>query len=243
LRRWQDSKSYPNYRNAFERLLRDQAQYREYTRLESEKDLVELAEAGNVFDIHVDDRWAGLTAVDEAGEEGLEGYLMNEILLDEHARGKRLASAVQRHLIEQLPDRRRLLIGTIDSRNCAAIRAAARLGRSDVGGYFWSSTASEEQMRFGHQSIVELLRNGPLTVGEIADRLGLRQPQTSKHLKVPSDNGILEVKVDANRRIYSLRPEPFQALDAWLRSFRRVTEERFDNLDDYLRELQDKENQ
>jgi DNA-binding transcriptional ArsR family regulator len=91
--------------------------------------------------------------------------------------------------------------------------------------------------------IVELLRNGPLTVGEIADRLGLRQPQTSKHLKVLSDNGILEVKVDANRRIYSLRPEPFQALDAWLRSFRRVTEERLDNLDDYLRELQDKENQ
>ncbi|RKP53137.1 ArsR family transcriptional regulator [Cohnella endophytica] len=89
--------------------------------------------------------------------------------------------------------------------------------------------------------IVELLRDGPLTVGEIADRLRLRQPQASKHLKVLSDNGILEVRAEANRRIYKLRPEPFQALDSWVKSFRRVMEDRFDNLEDYLRELQNKE--
>jgi DNA-binding transcriptional ArsR family regulator len=89
--------------------------------------------------------------------------------------------------------------------------------------------------------IVELLRDGPLTVGEIANRLGLRQPQASKHLKVLSDNGILEVKAEANRRIYKLRPEPFQALDSWVKSFRRVMEDRFDNLEDYLRELQNEE--
>ena len=90
-------------------------------------------------------------------------------------------------------------------------------------------------------NIVELLRDGPLTVGEIADQLGLRQPQTSKHLKVLSDNGIVEVQAEANRRIYKLRPEPFQALDSWIQSFRRVMQERFDNLDDYLKELQNKE--
>ncbi|MFO1443866.1 winged helix-turn-helix transcriptional regulator [Bacillus sp. Bva_UNVM-123] len=89
--------------------------------------------------------------------------------------------------------------------------------------------------------IVELLRNGPLTVGEIADQLGLRQPQTSKHLKVLSNNGIVEVKAEANRRIYKLRPEPFQELDSWIQSFQRVMQERFDNLDDYLKELQKKE--
>jgi DNA-binding transcriptional ArsR family regulator len=89
--------------------------------------------------------------------------------------------------------------------------------------------------------IVELLREGPLTVGDIADRLGLRQPQTSKHLKVLSENGVLDVTVDANRRIYSLRPEPFEALDAWLQSFRGVMEERFDNLEAYLREIQERE--
>ncbi|MFF2797115.1 ArsR/SmtB family transcription factor [Lysinibacillus xylanilyticus] len=89
--------------------------------------------------------------------------------------------------------------------------------------------------------IVELLRQGPLTVGEIADQLGLRQPQTSKHLKVLSDNGIVEVQAEANRRIYKLRPEPFQALDSWIKSFQSVMEERFDNLDEYLKELQKKE--
>ncbi|MFC3799051.1 ArsR/SmtB family transcription factor [Cohnella sp. GCM10012308] len=89
--------------------------------------------------------------------------------------------------------------------------------------------------------IVELLRDGPLTVGEIADRLGMRQPQASKHLKVLGDNGIVEARADANRRIYRLRPEPFRALDTWLGSFRRLMEERFDKLDDYLRELQEKE--
>ncbi|TGA98999.1 ArsR family transcriptional regulator [Sporolactobacillus shoreae] len=90
-------------------------------------------------------------------------------------------------------------------------------------------------------NIVELLRRGPLTVGEITEQLGLKQPQTSKHLKVLSDSGIVEVKAEANRRIYRLRPEPFQALDSWIRSFQRVMQERFDNLDDYLKELQDKE--
>ncbi|UPK45163.1 ArsR/SmtB family transcription factor [Paenibacillus pabuli] len=88
--------------------------------------------------------------------------------------------------------------------------------------------------------IVELLRDGPLTVGEIAERLELRQPQASKHLKVLSENGILEVKAEANRRIYKLRPEPFRTLDEWLQSFQSVMEDRFDNLDQYLRELQSK---
>lgn len=91
--------------------------------------------------------------------------------------------------------------------------------------------------------IVELLRDGPLSVGEIADRSGLRQPQTSKHLKVLSGYGIVDVQADANRRIYYLRPEPFHALDAWLESFERVMQERFDNLDDYLRELQSRDKQ
>ncbi|MGE8207298.1 ArsR/SmtB family transcription factor [Heyndrickxia sp. NPDC080065] len=90
-------------------------------------------------------------------------------------------------------------------------------------------------------NIVELLRDGPLTVGEIADQLGLKQPQTSKHLKVLSENGIVEVQAEANRRIYKLRPEPFQALDSWIQSFQHVMQERFDNLDDYLKELQNKE--
>ena len=91
-------------------------------------------------------------------------------------------------------------------------------------------------------SIVELLRQGPLTVGEIADKLSIRQPQASKHLKVLSDNHILEMKAEANKRIYQLRSEPFQALDLWAKSFRCVTEKRFDNLEQYLQEVKNKQN-
>jgi len=89
--------------------------------------------------------------------------------------------------------------------------------------------------------IVELLRSGPLTVGEIAERLGLRQPQTSKHLRILNDAGLVEVQAVANRRIYKLRHEAFQELDAWLDSFRRIWDEKLNRLDDYLQELQRKE--
>lgn len=89
--------------------------------------------------------------------------------------------------------------------------------------------------------IVELLREGPLTVGEIAVQTGLRQPQASKHLRVLSEAGLVEALAEANKRFYKLRPEPFQEMEVWLESCRRVWEERFDRLDDYLKELQSKE--
>lgn len=95
-------------------------------------------------------------------------------------------------------------------------------------------TALAEPNRF---SIVELLCEGPLTVGEIATRLAMRQPQASKHLKVLTDAGILEVRPDANRRIHALRPGPFEELEAWLQRTERAMTERFDKLDDYLRGL------
>ena len=89
-------------------------------------------------------------------------------------------------------------------------------------------------------AIVELLRDGPLTVGEIANRLELSQPHASKHLKVLSNNGIVEVKPEANRRYYKLRSEPFQVLEYWVTSFQKNMERKFDNLDDYVQELQNK---
>ncbi|MBO9606814.1 MAG: winged helix-turn-helix transcriptional regulator [Paenibacillaceae bacterium] len=89
--------------------------------------------------------------------------------------------------------------------------------------------------------IVELLRDGALPVGEIADRLELQQPQASKHLRVLSDAGLVEVQPIANRRIYKLRAEPLQELDGWLDSFRRLWEDRFDRLDEYLQDMQRKD--
>ncbi|SDM50841.1 transcriptional regulator, ArsR family [Paenibacillus jilunlii] len=89
--------------------------------------------------------------------------------------------------------------------------------------------------------MVEVLKNGPLSVGEIAEQLGLRQPQASKHLRVLLEAGLVEVEAAANRRNYRLRTEPLQALDAWLEAYRKMWNERFDNLDEYLRHLQSKD--
>ncbi len=86
--------------------------------------------------------------------------------------------------------------------------------------------------------IVELLRDGPRSVGEIAERLRLRQPQVSKHLRVLSDAGFVEVHPVAQQRIYQLRPQPFHELDEWLEPYRHVWDARFDRLDTYLHDVQ-----
>ncbi len=87
--------------------------------------------------------------------------------------------------------------------------------------------------------IVEILRDeGPLTVGSIAERVGIRQPQASKHLHALSEAGLVEVQAEANRRYYKLRAEPFQKFEAWLDTYRGVWDERFDNLDKYLMKMQ-----
>ncbi|WP_405031142.1 ArsR/SmtB family transcription factor [Paenibacillus hexagrammi] len=100
----------------------------------------------------------------------------------------------------------------------------------------WNALAEPNRLH-----IVELLREGPLTVGEITERLGLNQPQASKHLRVLSEAGLVEVHPSANRRIYTPRSEPFIEMGEWLESYRRLWEERFDQLDDYLKEMMDKE--
>jgi DNA-binding transcriptional ArsR family regulator len=84
--------------------------------------------------------------------------------------------------------------------------------------------------------IVELLREKPRPVGEIAKRLRLRQPQVSKHLRVLSDAGLVDVRPVAQQRIYQLRSEPFTELDKWLETFRRRADERFDRLDELISE-------
>lgn len=99
-------------------------------------------------------------------------------------------------------------------------------------------TALAEPNRF---QIVELLRGGPRPVGAIAEELRLRQPQASKHLRVLSEAGLVEVQAVAQQRIYRLRPERFKELDSWLESYRRIWEDRMDRLDDVLQELQEKE--
>jgi len=89
--------------------------------------------------------------------------------------------------------------------------------------------------------IVELLREGPRPVGDMVHRLGLRQPQVSKHLRVLSDAGLVDVRVDAQRRIYALRAAPLKELEVWIERYRRVWEGNFQRPDGVLAELKAKE--
>jgi DNA-binding transcriptional ArsR family regulator len=89
--------------------------------------------------------------------------------------------------------------------------------------------------------IVELLRDGPRPVGDVVHRLRLRQPQVSKHLRVLSDAGLVVSRIDAQRRIYALRPAALQQLDAWLESYRQLWDRNFHRLDVLLDGLQAKE--
>jgi DNA-binding transcriptional ArsR family regulator len=85
--------------------------------------------------------------------------------------------------------------------------------------------------------IVELLLAGPRPVGDLVERLGVPQPQVSKHLRVLSDAGLVDARVDAQRRIYALRPAPLQELGAWIERYRRIWETNFQRLDALLDEM------
>jgi len=89
--------------------------------------------------------------------------------------------------------------------------------------------------------IVELLRDGPRPVGDMVHRLRLRQPQVSKHLRVLSEAGLVDVRVDAQRRIYALRPAPLRELEVWLERYRRIWEGNYQRLDALLDEMKAKE--
>ncbi|HYH99911.1 metalloregulator ArsR/SmtB family transcription factor [Hyalangium sp.] len=82
--------------------------------------------------------------------------------------------------------------------------------------------------------IVELLRAGPCPVGEIGDRLQLRQPQVSKHLRVLKKAGLVQMQPRAQQRLYELRAEPLRELDTWLEPYRRYWNARLDALERHL---------
>lgn len=79
--------------------------------------------------------------------------------------------------------------------------------------------------------IVELLLENPQSVGAIASRLHIRQPQASKHLKILADAGIVEAHPHANQRIYELSPKKFQEIDHWLGKYRALWSRRFDAME------------
>jgi DNA-binding transcriptional ArsR family regulator len=80
------------------------------------------------------------------------------------------------------------------------------------------------------RTILDVLRDHPATAGELSDRLPIARPGVSRHLRVLREAGLVDVRQDAQRRVYSLRPEPLAELDAWLGRYRALWEQRVDAL-------------
>jgi DNA-binding transcriptional ArsR family regulator len=84
------------------------------------------------------------------------------------------------------------------------------------------------------RAILSLLVTSEQSVGAIERELQMSQPTVSKHLRVLREAGFVEATVDAQRRLYRLRPEPLQELDAWLEPFRRFWSSHVDALERHL---------
>jgi DNA-binding transcriptional ArsR family regulator len=84
------------------------------------------------------------------------------------------------------------------------------------------------------RAILSLLASSERSVREIEDQLRMPQPSVSKHLRVLRDAGFVEARVDAQRRVYRIRPEPLAEVDAWLAPFRRFWSARVDALERHL---------
>jgi DNA-binding transcriptional ArsR family regulator len=78
--------------------------------------------------------------------------------------------------------------------------------------------------------MLETLRAGPATAGELAALLPIARPGVSRHLRVLREAELVEVRQDAQRRVYSLRPEPLADIDQWLGPYRVLWEQRLDAL-------------
>lgn len=84
------------------------------------------------------------------------------------------------------------------------------------------------------RAILMLLAAAERSVGELESELSLSQPSISKHLRVLREAGFVEATIDAQRRVYRLRPEPLQQVDAWLAPFRRYWSMHVDALERHL---------
>jgi DNA-binding transcriptional ArsR family regulator len=89
--------------------------------------------------------------------------------------------------------------------------------------------------------ILDLVREQERPVGELVDQLRLSQPAVSKHLRILREAGLVEVRTDAQRRLYRVNPGPLRDLDAWLAPYRRMWAGRLDDLERHLDQMPDDE--
>ncbi len=88
------------------------------------------------------------------------------------------------------------------------------------------------------RAILGLLLESELSVGEIEEELRLTQPTVSKHLRVLREAGFVEARVDAQRRVYRIRPQPLKEIDAWLGPFRKYWSKHLEALEQHLDKME-----
>lgn len=86
------------------------------------------------------------------------------------------------------------------------------------------------------RAVLDLLRAGERAVGEVVQALRLSQPQASKHLRVLRSAGLVQVRKDAQRRLYRVDPRPIAEVDAWLAPYRERWNDSLDRLERHLEE-------
>jgi DNA-binding transcriptional ArsR family regulator len=79
--------------------------------------------------------------------------------------------------------------------------------------------------------IVEALRDGERQVNDVVEMAGVHQSGVSRHLRILHESGFVSVRADGQKRLYSLKPEPFRELDDWLRQYRKLWEARLDRFE------------
>jgi DNA-binding transcriptional ArsR family regulator len=89
------------------------------------------------------------------------------------------------------------------------------------------------------REILELLRGGERAAGDLVEHLGIAQPTVSKHLKLLREHGLVSVRIDAQRRVYRLSPEPLRELETWLAPYRVLWADRLSALARHLDEMPD----
>jgi GNAT superfamily N-acetyltransferase len=129
---------YPRYEALYQDLYAQRPWLSDVSHIETLEDLQQYLEHDRVFEIFVDDTWAGITIAARNQECGLKGWLMIEIALESHWHGQGLGVAVQRQLATRLEDAGRdTLFGTIGAVNIPMQKTAAKVGRLDLGGEYW----------------------------------------------------------------------------------------------------------
>ena len=91
------------------------------------------------------------------------------------------------------------------------------------------------------REILDALITGEKAVGTLVTDLAMSQPQVSKHLRVLSEVGLVSCRADGRRRLYRLEPARLRPMHEWLVRYEQIWNERLDRMDDYLKELQEKE--